>query len=87
LTSKPSPVDKRIIIVSKVFKWPEIAEVIRTQRPELADRLPSSDIPPPDQMSYVPDLTLARDILGLKEYIPWEDTILKTIDVGLILEQ
>jgi len=38
-------------------------------------------------MSAPFDLSLTEKVLGLKEYIPWEETILAAIDEGLKLEQ
>jgi len=87
LTSPPSKENKRLLICSKFFKWKEVAELIREKRPELAHRLPRKDAIPPVQMSAPYDLSLTEKVIGLKEYIPWEETILASIDEGLKLEQ
>jgi len=87
LTSPPSKENKRLLICSKFFKWKEAVELVREKRPELAHRLPRKDAIPPVQMSAPFDLSLTEKVLGLKEYIPWEETILAAIDEGLKLEQ
>ena len=87
LTSSPYEGNKRLILCSKFYKWKEVAELIREKRPELAHRLPREDAIPPIQMSAPLDVSLTEEVLGLKEYIPWEETILAAIDEGLKLEQ
>ena len=56
------------------------AELLRKERPELAGRLPPVDLAPPQQTVAPVDTSFAAEVLGLKEYIPWETTLLETID-------
>jgi hypothetical protein len=71
-----------------VFTWSEIADYIRTSHPDFASRLPSHDRQPPSGQIHIPvDLTLAGEILGLKEYIPWQETIEASLAEGLKLEK
>jgi hypothetical protein len=58
-----------------VFTWAEIADYIRNTHPELASRLPSKDLEPLTTIHIPVDLTFAEEMLGLKEYIPWQETI------------
>ncbi|ESK94288.1 3-beta hydroxysteroid dehydrogenase isomerase family protein [Moniliophthora roreri MCA 2997] len=74
---------KRMIISSAIFKWKDAAEVIRTAHPELASRLPSSDAVPPVQKDAVLDTSFTSEVLGLKEYIPWDEMVLAAIEVCL----
>ncbi|KAJ7598477.1 hypothetical protein C8J56DRAFT_1020296 [Mycena floridula] len=75
--------DKRIIVLGKMFTWRETVDLIRERRPELADRLPPASVVPPGQTTAPLDLTLAKEILGLESYIPWEETMIATIDLRL----
>ena len=79
--------DKRLTILSKIFTWAEAAQVIRARRPELADRLPgASDVAPPQSNAPL-DTQFAADVLGLTDYIPWEETVLESIDYALRWEK
>ena len=87
LTSLPSKENKRLLLCAKHVIWKEVVDLIKEKRPELAHRLPRDDATPHVQMSAPFDLSLTEKVLGLKEYIPWQDTILASIDEGLKLEK
>jgi nucleoside-diphosphate-sugar epimerase len=74
---------KRMIIHADIFKWKDAVEVIKKAHPELAPRLPSADAVPPAQTDAPLDTTFAREVLGLKEYIPWQESVLAAIEVCL----
>lgn len=63
-----------------------MVELIREERPEIAHRLPRKDAIAPPQITAPFDTTLTQQIIGLKEYIPWQETILASLDEGLKLE-
>ncbi|KAJ7593855.1 hypothetical protein C8J56DRAFT_1120765 [Mycena floridula] len=75
--------DKRLIIMSKVFTWKELAQFLRQKRPELASRLPNEEAVSGPQTSAPLNIDLAKEVLGLSTYIPWGETVLATIDEGL----
>ncbi|KAJ7593811.1 hypothetical protein C8J56DRAFT_1160580 [Mycena floridula] len=83
----PSGKDKRLIISSKSFTWKEAADVVRKNRPELGSRLPRKTAVSPPQSRAPLDTSLAAKTLGLSTYIPWEETILASIDQALIWER
>ncbi|KAK7023489.1 hypothetical protein VNI00_016707 [Paramarasmius palmivorus] len=74
---------KRMIINASTFKWKEAVEVIRKAHPELASRLPPADAVPPTQTDAPLDTTFASEVLGLKEYIPWQESVLAALEVCL----
>ncbi|KAJ7593882.1 hypothetical protein C8J56DRAFT_1120796 [Mycena floridula] len=75
--------DKRLIIMSKVFTWKELAQFLHQKRPELASRLPNEDVVLGPQTSAPLDIDLAKKVLGLSTHISWDETVLATIDEGL----
>ncbi|KAF9269130.1 NAD(P)-binding protein [Marasmius fiardii PR-910] len=81
--------NKRFIISATPcqFTWKEAAEFVRKERPELASRLPDKNAKYPPQIRVPLDVSFARDVLGMKEYIPWGQTILAALDVGLEFER
>lgn len=81
--SVPPTVDgqnKRFILSSKTSTWKETAELVRVERPELASRLPHETAVPPAQTCAPLDLTFTKEVLGLKEYLPWQETMLGSLD-------
>ncbi|ESK91330.1 3-beta hydroxysteroid dehydrogenase isomerase family protein [Moniliophthora roreri MCA 2997] len=74
---------KRMIISAGTFKWKDAVETIKKAHPELAPRLPSDDAVPPAQTDAPLDTSFASEVLGLKEYIPWEQSIVAAIEVCL----
>ena len=75
-----------MILLARTFTWKEAVEVIREKRPELSHRLPRKDAAAPAQMDAPFDTSLTEKVIGLKEYIPWEESLLAAIDEGLKLE-
>ncbi|KAJ4479309.1 hypothetical protein J3R30DRAFT_3477471 [Lentinula aciculospora] len=79
--------DKRFIISNGTFKWKDVAELIRSKKPELASRLPKETSVPGPQTSAPMDTTFAKEVLGMKIYIPQQETFLATVDVVLEWEK
>ncbi|KAE9401224.1 hypothetical protein BT96DRAFT_612978 [Gymnopus androsaceus JB14] len=79
--------DKRFIISASTYKWKDVADLIRRERPELAHRLPKEDAVPPKQSDAPLDTRFAAEVLGMEEYIPWEETVLAGIDAGVAWEK
>ncbi|KAK7022948.1 hypothetical protein VNI00_016838 [Paramarasmius palmivorus] len=78
---------KRIIISAGIFTWKDAAEVVRKAHPELEPRLPSANAVPPAQTDAPLDTSFASEVLGLKEYIPWQESILAAIEMCLQYEE
>ncbi|KAK7022947.1 hypothetical protein VNI00_016837 [Paramarasmius palmivorus] len=77
---------KRMIISAGTFTWEDAVEVVRKKHPELVPRLPSASAVPPAQTSAPLDTSFASEVLGLKEYIPWQESIAEAIEVCLEYE-
>jgi nucleoside-diphosphate-sugar epimerase len=77
----PSDNVKRFIISSSMFTWVEAVEFLAQARPELKGRLPTitGDEPPVKPFATL-DTSTTESVLGLKDYIKWQDTILDTVD-------
>jgi nucleoside-diphosphate-sugar epimerase len=90
LALKVSPSDtlKRFIVHSSNFTWKEAVELLGEARPELKGRLPviTGNEPAVPLFSAV-DTSATEAILGLKNYIKWQDTVLDTIDDMLRIEK
>jgi len=84
----PSDEVKRFIVSSSSFTWVEAVEFLAQARPELKGRLPiiTGDVPPVPPFC-TPDITMTESVLGLKDYIKWQDTILDTVDDMLRVER
>lgn len=81
--SPPNEQKRQFILSSKRFRWKEVAEVVRKARPELSSRLPNENVVPPVQTDAPLDTSLTAEVLGLNNHIPWEQSMLECIDVGL----
>jgi len=84
----PSDEVKRFILSSSTFTWKDAIEVIAEARPELKGRLPAitgkeAPLPP----VAILDTSVTENILGLKNYVKWQDTVLDTIDDLLRVEK
>ncbi|KAL6808638.1 hypothetical protein J3E69DRAFT_378243 [Trichoderma sp. SZMC 28015] len=75
----PNKQQKRFILSEGVHKWPEVADMVRKRRPELAPRMPGKDAIPPTQTEAPLDTSLAQKLLGF-EYRQWEEMFLTGID-------
>ncbi|KAF8500831.1 NAD-P-binding protein [Russula emetica] len=84
----PSDEVKRFILSSSAFTWKEAIEFIAKARPELKGRLPVvTDNEPPVPPFATLDTSATENILGLKNYVKWQDTVLDTIDDLLRVEK
>ncbi len=84
-----TPEKKRFIVSGGHFTWKEAVEYLEKNRPDLKSRLPpvtGSSSGLPGKLSSI-DLTRARDVLKIEEYIPWESTIDDTISSLLTAEK
>ncbi len=84
----PSDEVKRFILSSSTFTWKDAIEFIAEARPELKGRLPAitgkeAPLPP----VAILDTSVTENILGLKNYVKWQDTVLDTIDDLLRVEK
>jgi nucleoside-diphosphate-sugar epimerase len=84
----PSDQVKRFVISSSTFTWVEAIEFLAQARPELKGRLPviTGDVPPVQPFARF-DTSTTESVLGLKDYIKWQDTILDTVDDLLRVEK
>ena len=79
---------KRFILSSSRFTWKEAVELIAQARPELKGRLPVITGKEPPLPPYaILDTSATENILGLKNYVKWQDTVLDTIDDLLRVEK
>ena len=84
----PSDEAKRFVISSSNFTWVEAIAFIAQARPELKGRLPLiTGKEPPVQPFVTLDTSTTEAVLGLKDYVKWQDTILDTIDDLLRIEK
>ncbi|KAK7022956.1 hypothetical protein VNI00_016846 [Paramarasmius palmivorus] len=74
---------KRMIIHGDIFKWKDAVEVIKKAHPELTQRLPLADTVAPALTDVPLDTTFASEVLGLKEYIPWQESVLAALEACL----
>jgi nucleoside-diphosphate-sugar epimerase len=84
----PSDEPKRFILSSSRFTWKEAIEFIAQARPELKGRLPviTGEEPPVPPFAIL-DTSATENVLGLKNYVKWQDTVLDTIDDLLRVEK
>jgi nucleoside-diphosphate-sugar epimerase len=84
----PSNQLKRFVVSSSRFTWVEAIEFLAQARPELKERLPviTGDEPPVPPFATL-DTSATESVLGLKDYIKWQDTILDTVDDLLRIEK
>ena len=79
---------KRFIVSSNTFTWKEAVELLAQARPELKGRLPVVTGKEPAVPPYIRvDTSATETILGLKNYVKWEDTVLDTVDDILRVEK
>ncbi|KAK7017652.1 NAD(P)-binding protein [Favolaschia claudopus] len=81
-------VQKRFLVCGGWFTWKEAAEYVTVAHEHLKNRLPALDTakPLPGPIS-ITDVSPASTILGLKEYIPWKQCVLDTLDALLVAEK
>jgi len=79
---------KRFIVSSSRFTWKEAIEFIAQARPELKGRLPVvTGKEPPVPPFAILDTSATENILGLRNYVKWQDTVLDTVDDLLRVEK
>ncbi|KAK0472770.1 NAD-P-binding protein [Armillaria novae-zelandiae] len=83
-----TPEEKRFLVSGGHFTWKEAVEYLEKQ-PDLKSRLPSvtGGAPDPARKLSSIDVTRAREILHVEEYVRWESTIDDTISVILLAEK
>ncbi|KAJ7472642.1 NAD-P-binding protein [Mycena latifolia] len=79
---------KRFLICGGAFTLKAAVEYLAAARPELAARLPSTEAatPLPGPLSTA-DVSPAKDVLGMDEYIPCEKSVSDAIDCFLVAEK
>ena len=84
----PFETPKRFILSTSTFTWIEAAKLLAEKRPELKDRLPviTGNEPPLGPIATL-DTSKTESVLGMKDYVKWQDTILDTIDDLLRVER
>jgi nucleoside-diphosphate-sugar epimerase len=84
----PSDEPKRFILSTSTFTWTEAIEFIAQARPELKMRLPViTGEEPAAPPGATLDTSATGAILGLKNFVKWQDTVLDTIDDLLRVEK
>ena len=80
LNVAPSAKPNRIIVSAGKFTWKEAVDYLAKKRPELKGRLPvvTGTERVYDTVTY--DASSAAKLIGLTEYISWEETLESTID-------
>ena len=79
---------KRFIVSSSRFTWKEAVELIAQARPELKGRLPIVTGNEPEVAPFaILDMSATETVLGLKNCVKWQDTVLDTIDDLLRVEK
>ena len=79
---------KRFILSPNTFRWSEAVELLVEKRPELRERLPVVKAGPSDLGPVATlDISKTESVLGMKNYVKWQDTILDTVDDLLRVEK
>ena len=84
----PSSTPKRFILSTNTFVWKDAVALLTEKRPELKERLPvvTGKEPPLGPVAKL-DPSKTESVLGMKNYIKWQDTVLDTIDDQLRIEK
>ncbi|KAI9464922.1 NAD-P-binding protein [Lactarius psammicola] len=84
--SSESP--KRFIMSTSTFTWKDAIELLVEKRPELKERLPViTGKEPPVRPFAKLDTSKTESVLGMKNYVKWQDTVLDTVDDLLRVEK
>ncbi|KAH9065276.1 NAD-P-binding protein [Lactarius vividus] len=84
--SSESP--KRFILSTSRFTWKDAIELLAVKRPELKERLPViTGYEPPVGPFITLDTSKTESVLGMKNYMKWQDTVLDTVDDLLRVEK
>ncbi|KAI9443360.1 NAD-P-binding protein [Lactarius indigo] len=86
LPSSESP--KRFILSTSRFTWKDAIELLALKRPELKERLPviTGNEPLIGPFATL-DTSKTESVLGMRNYIKWQDTVLDTVDDLLRVEK
>ena len=87
LTAPTNVGRKRILLSSEWISFRDAAIFIAEARPELKGRLTLNADSFPLVGKTLIDNTRAKEVLGIKEFIPWKQTLLDTVDDLLKLEK
>jgi nucleoside-diphosphate-sugar epimerase len=84
----PSSTPKRFILSTSTFTLTDAVALLAEKRPELKERLPviTGREPPLGPVAQV-DTSKTESVLGMKNYVKWQDTVLDTIDDQLRIEK
>ena len=84
----PSETPKRFVLSTSTFIWTDAVALLAEKRPELKERLPvvTGKEPPLGPVATL-DTSKTESVLGMKNYVKWQDTVLDTIDDQLRVEK
>jgi len=78
---------KRLLVTGEGFLWKDAVEHLLAVRPELRGRLPDpSEARKVLEEASTMDVSRAREVLGLDEYIDWRKTVEDSVDSLLGIE-
>jgi nucleoside-diphosphate-sugar epimerase len=84
--SSQSP--KRFIMSTNTFTWKDAIELLAEKRPELKERLPViTGTEPPVGPFATLDTSKTESVLGMMNFVEWQDTVLDTVDDLLRVEE
>ena len=86
LKTSPSTKHKRVLVFPSGIDWKQAVEYIIEQRPELKGRIVDPTKAPPYDSYRTTDNNL-QEILHFGEFIPWQQTVLDTVDALLKVEK
>ena len=79
---------KRFTLSTSTFRWSEAVELLAEKRPELRERLPVVRAEPTDLGPVATfDTSKTESVLGMKNHVKWQDTVLDTVDDLLRVEK
>jgi nucleoside-diphosphate-sugar epimerase len=86
--SSSSEAPKRFIVSTNTFTWTEAIELLAEKRPELKERLPvvSNTATLVGPVATL-DTGKTESVLGMENYVKWQDTVLDTVDDLLRVEK
>ncbi|KAH9166058.1 NAD-P-binding protein [Lactarius sanguifluus] len=84
----PSESLGRFILSTSRFTWEDAVELLAEKRPELRERLPviTGNETPVGPFATL-DTSKTESVLGMRNYIKWQDTVLATVDDLLRVEK
>jgi nucleoside-diphosphate-sugar epimerase len=84
----PSETLKRFVLFTSTFSWIDAVELLAERRPELKERLlVITGTEPPVGPFATLDTSKTESVLGMKNFVKWQDTVLDTIDDLLRVEK